>query len=189
MANKKRKKTGTRRAVTRSRSTTVRSRSTRRRKKGLLGASMNELITNAKANGAAALGGGVYSFVELMKPSPIMRGIVGIGGAMMLGFFGFPFVGAGVAGACGHDLTLQVMKKTGLADGELEDVMYVDPSTLQDSGYVDSYGNALPMDDDGIIYELNDGGEYVAVGDAYSLQDGYTLQDTSSVQMLPTYLN
>lgn len=187
MAKKKRRKSTARRSPSVRRSAPTRRKT--RRKKGLLGASMNEVITHAKGNGLGAVGGALYAIpTTFMKPSLLGRAAIGIGGAFILSFFGSPFMGAGMSGACGHDLTVQLLSKTGLHDGELEDVEYVDPSTLQDSGYMDEDGNTLPMDEDGIIYSLNDAGEYEAVGDAYSLQDAYDLQDVANVQMLPAYI-
>jgi hypothetical protein len=181
MAKRKKGRSRTRKSVSVRRAPVRRTKS--RRKKGL-SASGTEIMTAAKANGSGFLGGAGYTLpMVFMKPNTLTRGIIGVAGAMILSFMNMPFVAAGVSGALGADMTKAALSSSGLADDyDLQDVDYVDEDTLSDSGYVDENGNAVVMDDDGIMYALNDGGDYEAIGDAYSLQE-----DAQDVMMLPLY--
>jgi len=204
MAKKKRKRTGPRRSRTRRRTSTTamssrgttRRRTTRRRKKGFLHDTGKTLMTIGKGTLSGAAGGAAYGAVTAhFKPSVMVKTLGGVAIAMGFAYFGMPFMGAGLAGATGSDAAKEAMTKFGLADG-MTDVEYVDADSLSDSGYDDENGNAIVMDDDGIMYRLADDGDgYEAIGDAYSLQDGYALEngyaleDVGNYQLLPAYID
>lgn len=141
-------------------------------KKNLKGSMMNTL---------GGVGGGILynSHRFLFTTGPIVKGVIGLGGGMALSYFGAPALGAGAAGA----MTTDVMNS--LFGGSLkDDIEYVDPSTLSDSGLMDDEGNAVAVDDSGNLYALNDEGNYEFIGDAYSLAEN---SDMQNVSMLPLY--
>jgi hypothetical protein len=162
----------------------------RRRKKGFLHDSTTGLMHKVKQSSAGALGGVAYTAIEMLPFKPWMKIASGfIGSILASSFLNSPNVGAGLAGATAYNAS-KVLFPSLLHD--MENVHYVDPNTLCDSGYVDSQGNAIVQDHDGVMYQLNDHGDLVAVGDAYQLNDAHGLSspyqlndDYRSVSMVP----
>jgi hypothetical protein len=178
MATKKR--TTTRR---RKRSTSPAKRRTNRRKKKSLNDKFT-LMGSVKNNLAGAAGGGIYTGISMgasmMKAPQWIRILMGIGGAFGAAALNAPNVGAGIMGAVTHDgLTLLAAK---VLLNDMEDTEFVDADTLQETDMMDENGNTMMEDDDGVLYALNDDGDYEAVGDAYALQEA---ADLNSVSMLP----
>lgn len=192
MSTKRRKRRVTRRRRPSSLSAPRKAHARRRRRRGFLH-DRGGLMSAVKANGAGAIGGALFSAVEKFIPSagttkapnPWVKLAVGFAGSILASnFLKAPNIGAGLAGATAYDFAKSSLP-TLLHDG-LEAVGYVDPSTLCDSGYIDSQGNAIVQDNDGILYALNDSGDLQAVGDAYDLNDGYSLQESiQSSAMIP----
>lgn len=177
MSTPKRRK---KRRVTRKRSTALSApkRRTRRRRKGFLH-DKGAIMSSVKANGAGAVGGVLFAGIEKLPLKPWLKFAAGFGGAILVSSFAnSPNVAAGLSGATAYSAA-KTFFPSFLGDN-LEDVSYVDPNTLSDSGYVDGQGNAIVQDTEGVMYALNDGGDLEAIGDAYSLQDGM-----QSVAMLP----
>jgi hypothetical protein len=162
----------------------------RRRRRGLLHDSGGSLMTKIKNSSAGAIGGIALNGIEMLPLKPWMKIVAGFAGSILASsFLNAPNVGSGLSGA-----TAYMASKT-LFPSLLHDMAganYVDPSTLCDSGYVDSQGNAIVQDTDGVMYQLNDMGDLQAVGDIYSLNDAhglsspYQLNDgMRSVSMVP----
>jgi hypothetical protein len=142
----------------------------RRKRKTLLGASTSELKANAVNNGIAFAGGAAYGIgIDMIKvQNPWAKAGIGAGAALGFGFLGMRNVSAGVAGAAGSDLGRAMFSKIGLNDG-MENVEYVDPHTLSDSGLEDEHGNAIIKDRRGICYQQGSDGALHEMGDIYSL--------------------
>jgi hypothetical protein len=151
----------------------------RRRKKSLLH-DRGGIMHSIKQNGAGALGGVLLLPIEMLPlKTPILKIIAGFAGSIIASsFLNSPNVGAGLAGATAYNAS-KVLFPTFLHD--MNPVNYVDPSTLCDSGYTDDKGNAIVQDNDGVLYQLNDSGDLVAVGDAYQLNDAHGLSDIYSL--------
>jgi len=92
----------------------------------------------------------------------------------------FPSVGAGAAGAAMLDLAKG--KLAMVLKDDMEDAEYVDSDTLSDTGFCDENGNGVVMDDDGVVYALQDNGDYQAIGMA---EDVFNLQDTLAENEFP----
>lgn len=175
-----------RRKPRRKRRTTTTTRSTlsskprvrrRRRRKGLLSSNGTMTVT-AKHTGAGAVGGGLFLATRMFNMPLWVRGLIGYGGSVALAMMNSPFVGAGMAGATTYFLGQTLLPSTLLKD-DLEETDYVDSDTLEDTGYIDEYGNSIVMDDDQVMYALNDDDELEAIGDAYDLAD------MQNVSMIP----
>lgn len=196
MSTKKTKKRSTPRkrtsAVARPRST--RRRSSPRRKKALSsGGSTQKKLTIMKTisnMGGGIVGGGVYVAPKFLWKFPLWGKILyGVGAASMANVFKSPNVGSGIMGATMLDVA-QSLASVGLKDEGLEDVEYVDPSTLSETGFEDEAGNKIVMDDDGVVYALNGNGEYQAIGNRNDLpmdddDDEGMGEDLQTVSMLP----
>jgi hypothetical protein len=192
MSTKKRK-----RKSTAPRSRSARPRSTRRRttrarsrkrtralsaggggggKVGLMKAGQNTL--------AAGIGAALYTGPQMLIKLPLWAKAligtgIGVGGHMMK----FPNIASGAVGAMTFDLLQQVLGA--MLNDDMMDTEYVDPSLLSDTGYCDRRGNSVVMDDDGIVYALNDDGDYEATGGIEDLQKMYGASALQSVSMLP----
>jgi hypothetical protein len=192
MATKKKRKKSTSLSAPRRRSslpvsvnTTIRRR---RKKKGLLAASGSEIKANAIHNGAAMLGGAAYGIGSSFIPTsnPWIKAGLGAGLAFTLGMVNLPFLAAGAAGATGADLAKSLVSNL-LHDGEMNDVEYVDPATLSDSGMMDENGNPIVMDADGMCYMQDGENSFQAIGDAYSLSEGMDIQSVSMIPLQDEY--
>lgn len=157
-----------------------------RRKKGLFDASGSGMKTNALHAVAGLAGGSAYGVGVHLAKSHVknqwVKAGAGVALAMGLGMAGMPFVAAGAAGAAGSDLIQSIMQH-GLNDGEMNDVEYVHPDTLSDSGMMNEMGEAIVMDDEGMCYSPDEDGTYHAIGDVYSLQDATDIQGVSMVPL------
>jgi len=162
----------------RSRKTGRRRRSTR---KGFLSAGAKMGLKPAATTAFwGATGGAVYTVPKFFFQIPWWGKLLyGVPLSVGLSMSGRPNMGAGAAGALVGDMAQLAF---GLSDGDMQNAQWVDPDTLSDTGLEDEYGNAVSVDDDGVLYALNDEGEYEAIGDAFSLNEGSNLQ---SVSMLP----
>jgi len=135
------------------------------------------IINSIKDSFNGGMGGAIYTAPALFMKMPLWGKIVwGIGGSMALNMLKYPNMANGHSGAFVHDLFLRYVPT--LNDDLLENE-YVNPYALSDTGFVDDNGNAVVMDDDGVMY-IEDGEELQAIGDAYDLQD-----DMQTVSMLP----
>jgi len=150
----------------------------RRRKRGFLSSGGNTgLMMSAKNNLVGAAGGSLFLATRLIKLPLMARAGLGYLGSMALSMYAkAPFLAAGLAGATTYELAGNLLQPLGfLNDGDLEDVEYVDPNTLSDTGMEDGEGNQIVMDDNGNAYALQSNGELEEVGDAYALQDANTM--------------
>lgn len=177
---KRRRSTG-RRALSAPRKATPK----RRRRRGLSD-SHSGIMAAAKKNGAAGLGGLLVLGTRLVAMPTWARAAVGFGGSVIVSsMLNFPAIGAGMAGAATYQLGEQLFGSMLHDDmSDLEDVSWVDPNTLSDSGMEDENGNAILCDGDGIMYQLQDNGDLVAIGDMEDLEDGMN-DSIPSVSMLP----
>ena len=160
----------------------------RRRRLGDSGGSMTKRLTNGlKTTGGGALGGALYTAPQFAFAMPWWGKLL-YGGAVAIaaGAAGAPSVGAGSAGAAVFDLA---KNKFALAlKDDMQDAEYVDSDTLSDTGFCDENGNEVVMDDDGVAYQLNDDGDYQAIGmadDLFALNDGYRGDDMNQLSMVP----
>lgn len=192
MATRRKKRRRTTRSLSTHRRTTARRhtprKTTRRRKrKGMLhdSAAKPTLKKSFMIAGAGGLGGAVYTLPRFMFTMPWYAKLGwGLVSSIGLSMLKFEKAGAGAAGAFVNDLA---QTSFGLADENLNNTQFVDPDTLQDTGMIDDGGNAVVMDDDGVLYALNDGGDYEAIGDIYSLQEGTNMPDVSMLPLQDSY--
>ncbi len=177
---KKRRKRTVNRAPAKRR-TTTRRRPTKKRALSSGGGGTKK-PTIMKAAGTAlggAAGGGLYLAPQFLIKMPLWaKALYGFGGAVAAAKFGFPSVGAGMAGGMAVDAGKQFLSTA------LKDADYVDADTLSDTGYRDQNGNAVVMDDNGDVFALNDDGEYQFIGEADDLLEDDTT-DMQSVSMIP----
>jgi hypothetical protein len=186
---KRRKRTSrTRSAISRPRSLSAAPRR-RRRKRGFLSSGGSGLMASVKHNAMGALGGAAFTATRLIAMPLWMRLLLGAGGSMGLSMAGAPFIAAGLMGATTYHAGQTLLPSALLNDDgeDLEDADYVDADTLEDSGYTDEEGNQIVMDEDGIMYALNDNGDLEAIGDAYALNENSNMQSVSMVPLQDPY--
>ena len=179
---KKRKK-----RVVRKRSTSLRAsapkRTVRRRKKVLSAGGGINLMLAGKQTLGGAVGGAIFTAPSLFMALPLWGKIVyGLGASMVANVMKFDHVGAGVSGAMINDIARTQFPTMLMDDGDLQDAQFVDANTLSDTGFIDDNGQAVVMDDDGLIYALNEGGDYQAIGTSEDLKEG---TDMNAVTMTP----
>jgi hypothetical protein len=190
ITRRRRKRASRKTPFSRPRTLSAAPRRRRRRKRGFLSAGGNSgLMANVKHNFQGALGGAAFTATRLIQMPLWMRLLLGAGGSMGLSMAGLPFIGAGLMGATTYHAGQTLLPATLLNDDgeDLEDADFVDADTLEDSGYTDEQGNAIVMDDDGIMYTLNDDGDLEAIGDAYSLNEDSDMQTVSMIPMQDQY--
>ena len=149
-------------------------------------------MASIKHNGLGGLGGLLFlgtRAIPIDMP-PLVRGIgLGFGGSVLLAMLTkSTHMAAGMAGASVYYLGEKDIAP--LAPGLLHDdfdlqdnAEWVDADTLEDSGYEDENGNSIVMDEDGIMYALNDRDELVAIDDNFDLQD--EVVDLQTLNMVP----
>lgn len=185
------------------RSLSARSKSTprkRRRKKGLSdGMTKNNLVKSLKSNFGGSVGGLIKLGVDVIPIKWYWKTAIGYTGAIGSAMMGAPNVGSGIAGATTHDLGKRLLTKFGIAlnddmEDDFEDADYVDADTLRDTDLETDMGEAIVMDDDDVMYALQDDGDLRAIGDGqnyggasmltlsagsnpYDLSNAYALSD------------
>lgn len=157
----------------------------RRRSRGLSDGPKKNWGQAVMASVGGASGGALYIAPKFLFTMPWYGKLI-YGTVLSVGAhkFGFPNVGSGAAGAMVQDLATQYL---GTSLKDLTDTEYVDPNTLNDTDLEDEHGNAVLSDDDGILYVMNDDGDAVAIGDAYSLAEGSNLQNVSMLPLQDPY--
>lgn len=158
----------------------------RRRRTGLSsgGSKKFDMTKSIQTSLGGALGGAIYTAPKFFVKTGLMANIgIGIVASMALNYFNMPSASAGAMGALVSDIG-RTQFATSLKD-DFEDAQYVDPSTLSDTGLCDESGNSVVMDDEGVVYTLNDEGDYQAIGmsNEFNLSDENVNQQ--SVSMLP----
>jgi hypothetical protein len=170
---KKRKKRAVKRSTT-LRSAPQRKAVTRRkRKRGLSANGQGGLMVAGKNAIGGAVGGALFTLPSLFMKLPLWGKIVyGLTGAVVLSVMKFDHVGAGLSGAMVNDIARSQFP-TMLNDG-MEDTEFVNPNTLSETGMEDGNGNSIVADGEGVVYALNDNGDYQAIGTKEQL---FQLQD------------
>lgn len=179
MAKRRRKKTT---AVTHRRRVTKPAVRRRRRKSGGLGAGMGVPFKNSLN---AGVGGAIYGIGSpMISQKPMIRSGVGFIASFLMGYFGFPVMGNGMAGAAASEFVQAAVG--GLSDDDLEDTEYTD---------VDLSDQELVADENGNVFALGDGEqEPIYLGNmhdgSFDLSDGFDLSDyggEQAVMSLPSY--
>lgn len=181
MAKRRRRKSTT--AVTHRRRASKPAVRRRRKRSGGLGAGIGAPFKNSLN---AGIGGAIYGIGSPMMSSKAMvRSGIGFVASFLAGYFGFPVMGNGIAGAAASDFVQGAIG--GLSDDDLEDTEYTD---------VDLSDQELVADDQGNVFALGDGEqEPIFLGNmndgSFDLSDGaFDLSDFSGVQRsmsMPTY--
>lgn len=158
----------------------------RRRKSGGLGGGM---IAPFKNSINAGVGGAMYALASpLTSTKPVTRALIGLAGSFALGYFGFPVMGNGMAGAAAAEFVKSSVGSLS-DDDDLQDTEYTDVDLSDKEVYADDQGNVFALGDGDVepIYlgNMNDG-SFDLSGGEFDLSD-YTGEQ--SVMSLPSYNN